>query len=85
MGEISMQRKTFKGTSHLKIIVAVLLTVILPLISVQTNQALTSGDYTYEVTDGLATITGYVGAGGDVVVPPRWTAFSRRYQQICIL
>jgi hypothetical protein len=70
-----MQRKTFKGTSHLKIIVAVLLTVILPLISMQTNQALTAGDYMYEVTDGLATITGYVGAGGDVVVPATLDGF----------
>ena len=29
----------------------------------------TSGDYTYTVSDGKATITKYSGAGGDVVMP----------------
>ena len=35
---------------------------------VQTNAA-EEGDYTYEIVDGTATITGYTGSGGDIVIP----------------
>ena len=31
--------------------------------------ALEEGDYTYEIVDGTATITGYHGVGGDVKIP----------------
>ena len=47
----------------------VILLIILMSVSAQTAKALTSGDYTYEITDGQATITGYSGPDGDVVIP----------------
>ena len=37
---------------------------------VRTAYALSEGDYTYSVADGKATVTGYTGAGGEVVIPP---------------
>ncbi len=47
--------------------VALLLCVV-PLGTLSVS-AETSGDYTYSVSNGEVTVTGYLGAGGDVVIP----------------
>ena len=48
------------------ILLALILAIgILPL----TASAETDGDYTYDVVDGEATLTGYTGAGGDISIP----------------
>ena len=32
-------------------------------------ETLTEGDWQYAVEDGYATLTGYTGAGGDLIIP----------------
>ena len=53
------------------ILCAAVLLVAIPLSPLPVEAAVeqTSGDYTYTVTDGEASITGYNGTGGDVTIP----------------
>ena len=53
----------------LKVLIACLLSVMLIVSANQTVFSLSSGDYTFQVTDGLATITEYAGTETNVVVP----------------
>lgn len=41
----------------------------LVIVATDNVAALQDGDYTYTVSDGKATITGYTGAGGDITIP----------------
>lgn len=57
--------KKYVFTSIMLLAVVLLCVTLLPVKA----QAATSGDYIYEVVDGNATITGYTGEGGDLVIP----------------
>lgn len=65
-----MKRISSRLSSPVKIFFACLLSVILfAACFQQTVLAVTSGDYVYEIADNQATITRYMGTGGDVVIP----------------
>ena len=53
------------------IIVMLLLTATLAIVSMVSVDAAnqTQGDFTYTVSDGKATLTGYTGSGGAITVP----------------
>lgn len=52
------------------LIVSILMISLLPpgIISIPVRAAV-EGDYTYEITDGKATLTDYSGVGGDIIIP----------------
>jgi len=58
-----------RTSGRIGLCLAILLAMILSTAFVQPARALTSGDFSYTVADGLATITGYAGIGGDVTIP----------------
>jgi hypothetical protein len=64
--------KTFVGFYNrcsFKVCLCAFLSLIVLLVLSSSAFALQSGDFTYTVSGGTVTITGYTGSGGDVVIP----------------
>ena len=59
-------------------IVAMMILIGLVIVGTEYVSADQDGDYTYTVSDGKATITGYTGAGGNITILPTLGGIPRR-------